>query len=428
MASTKDIIQINITRETQGVTRQGFGTPFFLGLHAAFPERVRTYTSIEGAEELGTDSVAYAAVSAFFSQEISPEFVKVGRQKVDDVDFTVAVANNATYTLTVDGVEVSYTSDADATATEISGGLAAEFASASAPGTFTDNDGSFSILPADADDFSVTFTSNINATYNTTETLTDAVAACRAEDNDWYFLTAYTHDTSDILELAAYAEARTLIYGTSYSGSDALSATDTTDAGSQLQALNYDRTFIIYTSNTSQFPECAIIGLQAPKDPGTTTWKFKQVSGVTATNLSTTQSIILKGTKYDYGKGYNTFEPTGGVDIFAEGRVVSSEFLDVIRGVDWLEARMREEIYLTLINSEKIPYTDAGFTIIEGRMRSVLNRAVVRGFLSDFTINVPDPRSIDTNSRINRVASGFTFNGTLASAVHFVEVNGTVSV
>lgn len=89
---------------------------------------------------------------------------------------------------------------------------------------------------------------------------------------------------------------------------------------------------------------------------------------------------------------------------------------------------MREEIYLTLINSEKIPYTSSGFAVIEGRMRQILNQGVVVGGLIDYNITVPNPRSLDTNSRINRVADGFEFTATLAGAVHFVSIQGRLVV
>ena len=430
MASTKDIIEINISRETRGVSRQGFGTPFFLGLHANFPERVRSYTSIDGvAEDFNTESLEYEAAQRFFGQQLEPTIIKIGRQKVDTIDFTIDVANNATYTITIDGVDVTFVSDADATAEEIAAGLETEHGNAGATGTLTDNlDGTFSFTPADTDSPDVKFTTNLNATFNTTESITDAITANRTADSDWYFLTAYTHANQDIQDLAAYAETQTVIYGTSYNGTDALDAQDETDPGSVLQGLNYSRTFIIYAEDPSQYPECAIIGLQAPKDPGSTTWKFKTVTGVTASDLTTTQSLTLKGSKFDYGKGYNTIEPTGGRDIFAEGRMVNSEFCDIIRFADFIEARMREEIYLTLVNSEKVPYTSSGFAIIEGRMRQVLQQGVTVGGLVDFSVTVPNPRNLPTNSRINRVAEDFEFTGTLAGAVHFVEIQGRLVV
>ncbi len=90
---------------------------------------------------------------------------------------------------------------------------------------------------------------------------------------------------------------------------------------------------------------------------------------------------------------------------------------------------MRERIYLTLVNSEKIPYTAAGFAIIEGRMREVLNNGVaVGGILPNYNVVVPNPRSLDPNERINRVATGFEFEATLAGATHFIDITGRLVV
>lgn len=357
MASVKDIIEINITRDTRGISRQGFGIPLFLGNTPDVfnsGEVVRTYTSADDVlADFGDDAPEYTAAQRFFGQEIEPTYIKIGYH--DNV-----------------------TTDVD------SGELL--------------------------------------------ESVVDALAKIREVDSDWYFITAATHETDEILAIAAYAETNTVIYGTSYSGIDALDVSSTLDPGTQLQLLNYSRTFIMYAADDLEYPECAIIGLQAVKAPGSTTWKFKEVTGITPSNLSTTQSIILKGTKYDFGKGYNTYEPTGGRDIFAEGRVVNSEFIDTIRFADWLEARMRERIYLTLVNMEKVPYTSAGFAIIEGRMREVLNEGVAIGGLESYQVTVPNPRTLDPNSRANRVATGFSFKGVLAGAVHYVEINGNLEI
>lgn len=356
MASVKDIIEINITRDTRGISRQGFGIPLFLGNTAGVfgtGEYIRTYTDADAVmTDFGDTSPEYEAAQRFFGQEIEPTYIKIGYHNTTDVD--------------VNGDPL--------------------------------------------------------------ESLTEALVKIREQDNDWYFITAHTHATADILEIAEYAETNTVIYGTSYSGADALDATSNLDPGSQLQLKAFSRTFIMYAADHLEYPECAIIGLQATKAPGSTTWKFKELVGVTPSKLSTTQSIVLKGTKYDYGKGYNTYEPTGGRNIFAEGRVVNSEFIDVMRFADWLEARMRERIYLTLVNMEKVPYTSAGFAIIEGRMREVLNNGVAVGGLASYKVTVPDPRSLDPNSRANRVATGFAFTGVLAGAVHFVEINGNLQI
>src|SRR5690606_15742813 len=226
-------------------------------------------------------------------------------------------------------------SGSPATEQDIVDALEVEFANASAPGTFlNNNDGTFSVIPDDFDDFTYSNSSNITAT-EVTESLTDAYGKIKEQDNDFYFVGMYSHEPADIQEMANLVQADTKIFGTSYSGADALDALNTGDIGSVLQALDLSRTFILYAENPDEYPEMAFIGLQAPKDPGSTTWKFQTVSGVTVSNLSTTQSLTLKDTRYDYGKGYNTYERVAERNIFQEGRMVNSEFIDIIRFADW---------------------------------------------------------------------------------------------
>lgn len=436
MTDLKEIIDISITRETRGISRVGFGTPLFIGNTQGIygtQEYVRTYTSADAVlEDFGDGTPEHTAALRTFGQQISPTYMKIGKRVTGtlSVDFEITdLVDTTDYSITVDGVLVSITSGSPATEQDIVDALEVEFANASAPGTFlNNNDGTFSVIPDDFDDFTYSNSSNITAT-EVTESLTDAYGKIKEQDNDFYFVGMYSHEPADIQEMANIVQADTKIFGTSYSGADALDALNTGDIGSVLQALDLSRTFILYAENPDEYPEMAFIGLQAPKDPGSTTWKFQTVSGVTVSNLSTTQSLTLKGTRYDYGKGYNTYERVAERNIFQEGRMVNSEFIDIIRFADWLEARMRERIYLTLVNSEKIPYTNAGFAVIEGRMREVLNQGVaVGGITPDYSIVVPNPRQADPNDRANRVATGFEFTATLQGAVHFVSIRGRLVI
>lgn len=348
MADVRNIVSINITRETQGVSRKGFGTPLFIGTNGDFEtgERVRTYTSLDGVEnDFETTDPEYIAAQRVFGQQIQPTQFKIGQQITDDADVEVAVN------------------------------------------------------------------------------------AIQDYDNDWYFLMSSDHSKESIETLANWVQAQKKLYITSFSGEEAKDAMTETDPGFVLNDQNMDRTVILWSADAdSEIPEAAITGLQAPKSPGSTTWKFRQVSGVTPSKLTPNEELVLKGDRFEEGKGYNTYTNTAGRAIFAEGRTVGGEFIDVMRFADWLEARMRERIFLTLVNSEKIPYTDAGFAIIEGRIRSVLEDGVRVGGIDTYTITVPDPLDRSQNERANRVASGFKFTARLAGAIHFVDIEGTLTV
>lgn len=352
MANIENIVDINITRQTEGVSRTGFGVPLVISTFVNTdpnPQRVKTYTS---AQEVLNDFTEtdneYIIAQRVFGQEIGPNFLKI--------------------------------------ATAIDQGA------------------------------------------DPAETIVDIATAAAAADNDWYFMLCTSHDATNIIDLAGWVETERKMFFTAYDGADGLDDQDTNDPGSQLNASENDRTVIVYANDASDFPEAAWVGLQAPKNPGSTTWKFKGVSGAAFSSFTPTELLTLKGTKYDVGKGYNVYTRVAGRNMFSEGNAVGGEFIDVIRFSDWLEVRMRERIFLTMINSEKIPQTRAGYTVIEGRMREVLTEGVRRGGLQNFEISVPDPNNADPNDLANRVATGFSFRARLAGAIHFVEITGTLTV
>lgn len=333
MARVNEIVTINISRETRGVSRQGFGTPLFIGTTGfGTGERVRTYSSVTQAEEdFAEGDPELVALRRYFGQQVSPTFVKVGYHDtaaVASVTYEVT-AGGTEYAVTVDGAEVSYTPEVGATVQEIVDGLEQAYRDAAIDGRFVDNsDGTFTLIPADFNNFTYsTTTTELTETENI-ETYADAYGYIKSQDDDFYFVNAETHEPADVEALAEIVEAEKRIYVTSTSAAQAKNSLVTSDIGSVLQAKDLARTVVIFAEDDTEYPECAIVGLQAPKDPGSTTWKFKSVSGVTVSRLSTTESLTLKGTRFDYGKGYNTYENIGGRNIFAEGRMVNGEFID----------------------------------------------------------------------------------------------------
>lgn len=258
-----------------------------------------------------------------------------------------------------------------------------------------------------------------------TETLVTALGTIRGVDDTWYALISESHTDSDILALAAYIEANYKIYGTS-TNSTVAPTSPTTDIGSQLKALGYTRTFVVYSPNANtEWPEAAWIGSQLVEVPGSNTWAFKQGAGITSYPLTVSQITFLEG------KNINYFTEIGGVSIFMTGTMANGSWIDEIIFVDWLRARIQEGIFYRLINKKKIPYTKRGFAIIENEIRSVLTLGVTNGGIADdtpFTVVVPNPLDIAETQRAQRIAGNFTFTARLAGAVHRVIVRGVVTV
>lgn len=94
--------------------------------------------------------------------------------------------------------------------------------------------------------------------------------------------------------------------------------------------------------------------------------------------------------------------------------------------VDWIHARMQEQIFFRLINTKKIPFTNSGATMIANEMYSVLNQATANGGIDGFTVNIPQVLDIPEMQRLERTMGDFTFDARLAGAVSRVIIRGTV--
>lgn len=428
MPSISTVVSVQIDRQTKGIQNAAFGLPMFLGLHKAFPERVRFYQTLESvAEDFSTTSKEYKAAQSFFGQSISVAEIAIGRQASGDaVTFTPTVANNTAYTVVINGTTFSFTSDASALATEIVTGLTSAINAGSEP--VTASGVSTLILTADVSGvpFSVQFSDNLTPAYTASESLTAALTACALENNDWYGLHCYSHVKADILEVAAYAEAAKKLYGTSSSDSDILSSpgTDTTSVAKALLDAGYERTYLLYSAVANTvYPECAWAGKELARSPGTSTWKFKTLAGVTVDSLTDTQY------ENALAKNCNVYVRIGGQNITVEGFVSGGEFIDTMRNIDYLVNQIQIDQYSRFVNLPKIPFTQSGISIVENELRGTIQRATVDGILADDTAveyTIPKIKDISANDRANRILRGVKFKARIAGAIHKEFIEGIV--
>ena len=438
--SLDQIVNVQISRQTTPVSRASFGLGMFLGAHKRFTNRIQQYTSVQSMLDAGfssTDSEVIAA-QKYFGQELTPTSLFIGRRAADDavtLTFEAAAAAGVVYSLTINGEVATYTSAGAETAAVVAAAFetanAAAFTAAGVTFDDTAADGTAILAPTVASTaYSLTNEQGIVITASYSETLTDALAAVRAENDTFYGVMCYSHVTADILEVAATVEAMSKIYITSSSESaviDTPAATDTTSVAAQLEAAAYARTAMLYSAVAdTQFPEAAWLGLMLPKDPGSATWKFKTLAGITRDSLTATQQTNATD------KSANVYVEIGGVNITLEGTVSAGEFIDVIRGIDWTDARLTERIYSVLVNNDKVAYTDTGIAQIQAEIEAQKADGIAVGFLDDdpstHTVTVPKKADIAFNDRANRFLPGITFKFTLAGAIHAVSIQGTVTV
>lgn len=442
-ANISTVVDVTITTETTAVSRAGFGTILIVGSNAngTFDsgELVREYSSItEVAEDFSISDDEYKAANAAFAQDPSPETVKIGDQgtfvaEISTLVFNANLITGNSFNCTVNGTAlgaVPFNTSNAQTLTDIATALQATSDIATAVSNGTDTitvTAAVAGIPIVLDSILVTGGASQATGIQTVTTdnygYAEAIADITEQDNDWYGLVITSRTEGHVKQAAAYIEAVTKIFGTTASDSDILDATTTNDIANYFEGLNYDRTFVFYNETPTTFPEAAWMGRCFPENPGAVTFKFKTLSGITASDLTSTQRSNL------LDSNCNVLTEIGGIDITEEGTMASGQFIDVIRDIDWLHSRLEEEVYDALVNNEKIPYTDLGVAIIEGKVRGVLENAIKVGVLYSYTLTVPLVADVSTVDRAARLLPDVTFTATLAGAIHRVTtINGTISV
>jgi hypothetical protein len=426
------IIDVQITRETAGVTQQGFSNVIFVGIHKVFTGRQRLYSSTQALIDDGftSDSPQVKAATAIFSQNPRPQTMRVGRRQADSIILLVdTIADNTDYTVTINGTDFTIDSGVGATNLTIAAALVAEIDGGAEPVDATDNvDGTFYITGTPSTlAFTVTFSSNlVIAGYLSPESYTDALNAINADGDDWYGLAIESIVQSDVEEVASWTEPQIKLFVSASDDTDILDPGVTTDVASVVQGLSYDRTSILYHSLAStQDADVAWMGRQLAQPIGSSNWAFKTLSGVSPDDLSTSQKNGA------FGKNANVYTTVGGVNITQEGTVAVGELLSVIVGVDFIKVRMDEALANLLFNSENVPLTDPGITLVENIINQQLQIAIGQGILAadpQPDIFVPKAADIPLADRLLHKLTGVTFQATLANSILFIEVRGTVSV
>lgn len=248
-------------------------------------------------------------------------------------------------------------------------------------------------------------------------------------NDTWYALIATSRDVATVKSIADWVESRIKIFGTASSDPTIINSpagTDLTSIAAQLNSGGYARTFVMYHQDADyDFPEAAWFGAVLPLTPGSETWKFKALRSISYSNLTTTQSNTA------LAKKANTYEFVGGVGITSNGTVAEGEYIDVIRGIDWLSSRIQEYVFSVLVKNPKVPYTDAGIATIQAEVMRALSQGVSNDLLTDDpapVVTVPRASEVPPTDKANRILRDVRFTATLAGAIHAVRIRGTVSV
>lgn len=260
-------------------------------------------------------------------------------------------------------------------------------------------------------------------------TIATDLAAIVNENDSWYALITFYNSEAYVKAAAADIEARKKIYFADLSQSEtitlAAAGTGASDCADDLATLDYDRTATVYHPSPAAMCGAAWLGTRLPYEPGSETWKFAAPSGVNPVNLTATHKTNLRA------KNCNVLQTIGGTNRMWEGKMVSGEFIDARRGLDWLQDDMEVAVYDTLAGALKIPFTDAGIAMIENAVHGSLRRGIQQGLLADDpapVVTVPKAADVSDANKAARTLPDVKFSATFQGAVHKVIVTGVVSV
>jgi hypothetical protein len=447
-----EVCNVQITLESSGITRAGYGTPMIAAqLPAAVKalwgaDVVRTYTrpsDMLAASDgwLATDP-AYLMAVAVKSQEPSPATFKIGRRiaySTQVVTLTpTSFVEGTIYSGTVNALAWTYTvlaADTDlaavaaklVTAINAVTGIAAIITA-----TATGSPANTVTCTADAAGKQYSYTWGANLTFS--DATTDAniatdLAAIQAADSDWYGLLVDEQGEATITAASAWVAANKVALASHQSGDSDIAAAPTTDVHSALKTLAYSRVGIWPTRRRLDVGQTLAAGILAQRltaTPGSDTWHLKNIVGATPDEWTAAERAVLKA------KGVNRYETLGTKGRTFEGKVASGEYYDVIRFLDWVDSTLQEDVVALLTNVEKLMFTNEDISSIEGVVRADLKRGQdAKGISKDVApvVTVPKSTDVSTANKAARTLPDIEFSFTLAGAIHYVNpIRGRVSV
>jgi hypothetical protein len=231
---------------------------------------------------------------------------------------------------------------------------------------------------------------------------------------------------ADILEVAAWTQARTKVFGYQTADADALAGTPG-NVFDDMKVLGHTRSFGIYHATSSGSADGYLdgawmskgLGFNLDVPGGVGIWGLKELAGISGDNITPTQVLAMQA---DNG---NVYTDAGGLTFTSTGITAAGvpQFIDVTTSVDWLKQRTQEAILSLLVGSQtKIPYTDGGINQVVSAWQGVLDSGVNFGHLSPDDppkISAPLVSSVSSADKAARELT-MTAEATLAGAIQKV--------
>ena len=111
------------------------------------------------------------------------------------------------------------------------------------------------------------------------------------------------------------------------------------------------------------------------------------------------------------------------------GTTADGDFMDVQRFIDWQNDDMATAVFGAIVAADKISFEDEDMLAIEAEMlgsgaRGEASKGLVKG---SFVVSLPKVADVSVGDKLARTLNQAKWNAQLASAIHKVNMSGTVT-
>jgi hypothetical protein len=447
--SADDIVNVSITLQSKAPTAAGFGRPLILTYHTKWLARTKRYTASAWSADMITDGFVatdetYRLVQAVFSQKPAPPDVKVGRRALaftQIVNLAPPVTTQGfIYSGEINGLAWTYTVGASATVATVSTAIAAAINALAISG-LTASGASTTHVACTAIAGNVFRYSNMVPELRVADVTTDPgiatdLAAVVTADNDWFGLLIDSNSKAEILAAAAYIETQRKWFcavSADYACKDGAS---TTDVMYSAKALAYFNTSIFYYHDAGSSMAAGAMGKFLPTVVGQTQLAHQLVTGVAPSDTSPNGSKWITDAESAavQAKNGNVYVTLGSQGDIMPGKVAGGDFVDTVRGIHFMHARI-QEMYIGKLQADGYRMTNAGISKANNDLKVLLDSWTKKPHeLLDPdpeyapTVTTPTVAELSASDKATRHLPDVEFGARVQGGIITIDVRGKVTV
>lgn len=441
-----DILNMTITLKSSVPTKAGFGRSMIAGCHSRFLGRSRLYATADAMLVDGFLTTDHLYKQATTVKNQGAKDFKIGRCANLYTQLLELVPSVLTtgfvYSGKINGVAWSYTVLGGATLASVCTALAALWTGLAGTGfTYTGASGTKVVATATATGTVKQWT-EIVPELHMTDTTADAgitadLAAILAADADWFGLLLDSNSEAQVNAASLWIESKRKIYFYPTADYGCKDNAVTTDVMSDQKAADYFNTAGFWHHDVGSMIAAGFMGAFLLTLPGTATLAFKSAKGVEPSDVAAngTQYITDAEEANVQNKNGNNYRTVAGNGNLWEGKCGGGDYIDAVRFIHFMFARLTESVIYTFQNNARVPYSDAGIEILKGALLNPLISWTKKPYeaLSDAKgeapfVEAPKAADVAPADRIGRLLPDVTFSARYLGAIHKMEVTGTVSL